>query len=55
VGDCFRWFREIIKVIVVEPDRGKKLAGISRGIWDGLRVGKKKAPAPRPEAAGESR
>ena len=36
VGDCFRWFREILKIIAVEPDRAKKLRYIGRGAWDGL-------------------
>jgi rhamnosyltransferase len=36
VCDCFRWFREILKVMVVEPDRRNKLASIARGVWDGL-------------------
>jgi rhamnosyltransferase len=35
-GDCCRWVREILKIIVAEPDRGKKLGSIARGGWDGL-------------------
>ena len=51
VGDCFRWFREILKVIVVEPDRRRKLASIARVAWDGLREFERKLPAPGPDAA----
>jgi rhamnosyltransferase len=41
VCDCFRWFREILKVVVVEPDRRNKLASIARGVRDGLvQIGK---------------
>jgi rhamnosyltransferase len=40
VCDWFRWFREILKIIVVEPDRETKLANIARGVWDGLKVPK---------------
>ncbi len=40
VCDWFRWFRETLKIIVVEHDRKKKLASIARGVWDGFKVPK---------------
>jgi rhamnosyltransferase len=40
VTDVFKWFREILKMIVVERDRKRKLACIARGVWDGVKVSK---------------
>jgi rhamnosyltransferase len=40
VSDVFKWFREILKMIVVERDRKRKLACIARGVWDGVKVSK---------------
>jgi rhamnosyltransferase len=38
VSDIFKWFREIVKMIVAERERKKKLASVVRGVWDGFRV-----------------
>jgi rhamnosyltransferase len=40
VSDVFKWFREILKMIMVERDRKMKLACIARGVWDGVSVSK---------------
>ena len=32
-----RWVREVLKMVIVERDRKRKLASIVRGIWDGIR------------------
>jgi len=40
VHEIFRWFREIVKMIVVEGDRKNKLASVGRGVRDGFKVPK---------------
>jgi rhamnosyltransferase len=40
IGDCLKWCRETLKMILVERDRKQKLASIARGLWDGFRAPK---------------
>ncbi|HWY57357.1 MAG TPA: glycosyltransferase [Terriglobales bacterium] len=40
VCDCFRWFREALKMILVEHDRNRKLRSIARGVLDGFKAAK---------------
>lgn len=40
VCDWFRWLRETVKMMLVEPDRRTKLAAVMRGAWDGFKAPK---------------
>jgi rhamnosyltransferase len=35
--DAWGWFKQVIKLLLYEKDRGRKLACIAEGIWDALR------------------
>lgn len=35
--DAWSWFKEIVKLVLFEKNRGRKLSFIARGIWDALR------------------
>jgi rhamnosyltransferase len=36
-AEVVRWVREVVKMMIVEHDRKRKLASVVRGIWDGIR------------------
>jgi rhamnosyltransferase len=35
--DILKWFRETVKMVLVERNRAEKLTSIARGVWDGIR------------------
>ena len=35
--DAWSWFKELIKLVLYEQDRGRKLAFMARGAWDAIR------------------
>lgn len=37
LNDAFGWLREIVKVVVVEPNRAEKLVSTAKGAWDAMR------------------
>lgn len=54
LSDWIRWLRETVKMILVEPDRRRKLASVIRGGWEGFKTAKWPAGMSSP-FAGEAR